>query len=233
MTYILHKNEERGRGDYSWLKTRYSFSFAGWYDPSRMGFGTLRVLNDDVIAPGAGFPPHGHKDMEIVTIILSGAVAHKDSTGGEGVVKSGEVQVMSAGTGVVHAEYNASKEEPLSLLQLWIQPKEKRVTPRYAQKAFHFFEKESEDILIVGDKEGSLSLCQNAQLRCLSLKEGEEKTIQLIKDQGVYLFLIQGFLRVDEYVLQERDAIGVSEKEEVTIRAISPLHLLAIMVPMK
>ncbi len=115
MKTLLHKAVDRGQGDYGWLSTRYSFSFADWYDESRMGFGALRVLNDDVIVGGAGFPTHGHRDMEIITIVTEGAVAHKDNAGGNGVVRAGEVQVMSAGKGVLHSEYNASEHDNLSL----------------------------------------------------------------------------------------------------------------------
>ncbi len=121
MQITVHKAEERGAGEHGWLSTRYSFSFSSWFNPERMGFGALRVLNDDRIAAGAGFPPHSHKDMEIITIVMEGSVAHKDSTGSEGVVRAGEVQVMSAGSGVVHSEFNASETEPLTLFQLWIE----------------------------------------------------------------------------------------------------------------
>src|SRR3989344_846255 len=138
MKIEVYKAEERGEGKHGWLTTRYSFSFADWYEPSRMGFGTLRVINDDIIAPQSGFGEHGHRDMEIITIVTEGAVTHTDSMGNEKVVEAGEVQVMSAGTGVVHAERNASPTTPLKLFQIWIEPKERDIAPRYAQKRFDF-----------------------------------------------------------------------------------------------
>lgn len=232
MSYMLHKNEERGKGEYSWLSSRYSFSFAEWHDSSRMGFGALRVLNDDSIVGGSGFPAHGHRDMEIVTVVLSGAVAHKDSTGGEGVTRKGEVQIMSAGTGVIHSEYNASSDEPLSLLQLWILPKQRSVVPRYEQRSFDFFLEEREDVVLVGEKDGALSINQDAEIRFLSLGEGDTKDIFLSSGKGVYLFVIEGCAQVDGYELKERDALGVTEREKVTLHAKEQTQMLVITVPM-
>ena len=134
MQSLFHKREERGYAKHGWLETHHSFSFASYYDPHKMGFGALRVLNDDVIAPGRGFGDHSHDNMEIITIPLTGSLVHRDSLGNGAVIKTGEVQVMSAGTGVVHSEYNASSDEPVTLLQIWIVPNEQKVIPRYEQK---------------------------------------------------------------------------------------------------
>ena len=138
MQTIIHKAETRGHADHGWLNAHHSFSFANWYDPSRVHFGMLRVLNDDIVAPGMGFGMHPHNDMEIITIILEGALQHKDNMGNGSVIKPGDVQVMSAGTGVVHSEFNPSKTERTNLFQLWIFPKEEHIEPRYDQKN-HFY----------------------------------------------------------------------------------------------
>ncbi len=136
MKIDIHRAESRGGADYGWLKTRYTFSFANYYDPNRMGFGALRVLNDDTIEGGGGFGTHPHENMEIVTIMLEGTLAHRDNTGSEGALRTGEVQVMSAGTGIRHSEFNGSDTEPIRLLQIWVVPNQNGVTPRYDQKSF-------------------------------------------------------------------------------------------------
>lgn len=218
MKKVIHLSEERGKGEYGWLKTRYSFSFADWYNPERMGFGALRVINDDTIAPNSGFGIHSHRDIEIITIVTAGTLTHKDSMGNVGTVSAGEVQVMSAGINVAHSEYNSSKEETLSLFQIWINPKETGGNPRYGQKSFKN-EKSGITTLVspMGHKEG-LNIKQDAYIYYAvieSIKPLHHKLAQ--KNNGAYVFVIEGSVNIGEDTLSARDAMGVWETEEVTI----------------
>ncbi len=230
MQTVIHKADERGSGEHGWLSTRYSFSFANWYEPSRMGFGALRVINDDRIAGKNGFGAHAHKDMEIITIVLSGTLSHRDSMGNAGTIRAGEVQVMSAGTGVVHAEFNESDEE-LTLFQLWILPDREGHEPRYAQRAF---ESESKETLLVApmEKEQALGIHQDAYITRLSLNAGESHGYRIKKEgNGVYLLVVEGEIVVAEETLGKRDAIGIEGAEAVAIKAITEVELLLIEVP--
>lgn len=237
MKTTIHRADKRGAGEYGWLSTRYSFSFAQWFDPSRMGFGALRVLNDDRIAPAAGFPPHPHADMEIITIVTEGAVAHKDSTGSEGVVREGEVQVMSAGSGVVHSEYNASETEPLSLFQLWILTAKKSAAPRYADRSFNT--PESRTLLVAPmDSEEvvsgkALGIHQNAYITRIRIqKDAEDSYILHDNTNGVYIFVASGSVRIGDTELAMRDAIGVEDAEAVAVTGLEDSEILLIEVPM-
>jgi redox-sensitive bicupin YhaK (pirin superfamily) len=233
MEKVLHHAEDRGRGDHGWLTTRYSFSFADWYEPERMGFGALRVLNDDRIAEGAGFPPHGHTDMEIITIVTEGAVAHKDSTGTDGVVRAGEVQVMSAGTGVVHSEFNASHDEPLELFQIWIEPAEKGGAPRYDQRAFAM-PNAGEMRSLVGpmDAKDTLGIRQNAYISRARIDPAHGVRYALHgKGKGAYVFCIEGSLTADGVRLGKRDALGITDASAVAIASDSEADVLIIEVP--
>lgn len=237
MKVVIHPAGERGAGEHGWLSTRYSFSFNTWYEPTRMGFGALRVLNDDRIAPGAGFPPHSHRDMEIITIVTKGAVAHADSTGSEGVTHAGEVQVMSAGSGVAHSEFNASDSEPLELFQLWIETKTPGIPPSYASKQF---EQADGSILLVAPRSSleassgqALGIEQDAFITTVSQAKGSSFTyINRISTNGVYLFVIQGSVQVAEHVLSERDALGVSDTSSIEVQVLEDSQFLLIEVPM-
>lgn len=225
----LHRANFRGRSDHGWLSSHFSFSFADWYEPERMGFGALRVLNDDTIAPLSGFPPHSHKDMEIITIVTGGAVTHKDSMGNSFEVPQRDVQVMTAGTGVTHSELN-ERRTPLTLFQIWILPKEKNAAPKYAQKTFgHSREK----LLVSPDgRDGSLQIMQDAFITKATLQAGESYTYSIKeKKNGVYVFLVRGGLCVCDETLEERDALGVWEMEEIEVVAQSESELLLIEVP--
>jgi redox-sensitive bicupin YhaK (pirin superfamily) len=230
MKTLLHKAGERGQAEYGWLTTRYSFSFAGWYEPSRMGFGKLRVLNDDIIAPANGFAPHAHRDMEIVTLVTEGAVTHEDSMGNKKRVAAGEVQVMSAGTGVVHAERNESPHETLKLFQIWIEPRAPGGCARYAQNTFDLT-RPGETLLVAPDAQ--LSLGQDAWLSLVNLKKGEEWTYQIKKvGNGVYFFIIEGSVSIATHELDARDALGVWEAGEVSVLSKGDgAQLIAIEVP--
>ncbi len=228
----LHRAEDRGKGEYGWLSTRYSFSFADWYEPSRMGFGALRVLNDDTITEGSGFGMHGHANMEIITIVLEGALAHKDSMGETGVLVPGDVQVMSAGTGILHSEYNGGQGD-LKLFQIWIAPDTERVTPRYDQRSIGLTQP-GETLLVasMGD-ETTLTIHQDAYLSRLTLDAEHPLTYRLKKPgHGVYFFVITGPVTVAETRLDSRDAFGVEGVDTVSLSAKGEADVLAIEVPM-
>ena len=236
MKTIRFNADTRGGGDFGWLNTKYSFSFANWMDPNRMGFGALRVLNDDVIAPGKGFDPHSHADMEIITIPVRGAVAHEDDHGGKGIVTAGEVQVMSAGTGVTHAEYNASATDPLELFQLWIMPKALGGEPRYATRSFEGLGTIPGITLLVTPEEETegddLYIRQDAYISYITLDATREQVYEL-KQEGnaVYVFVIEGTLTTAGETLNARDALGTVQTTELGFVAAAHATALIIEVP--
>ncbi len=238
MKKIIHKAESRGFADHGWLQANHSFSFANWFDKERIQFGALRVLNDDLIAPSMGFSTHPHQNMEIITIPLSGKLKHKDNLANEWLtVASNEVQVMSAGTGVYHSEMNASVNDHLSLFQLWILPYKEGVSPRYDQKVFNSEDRKNKLQIVVSsfdDEENSgLKIHQNAQISRLDLEENIEFKYQFkYKNSGVYLMNISGKILVDSTLLKQRDAIGLSETSDFTIKALETSELLLVEVPM-
>lgn len=234
MNTIVHRSESRGLTSAGWLVGRHSFSFNRWYDPERVQFGALRVLNDDLIMPGEGFPPHSHENMEIVTIPLRGAVAHTDSSGGEGVVAAGEVQIMSAGTGVVHSEFNASKQEQLELLQIWILPERDGLPPRYNEQRFGPPEAGQWQLLVSPDQEaGSLGIFQQAWFSRTHVEtEQELQYVRRGRDTGVYVFIISGAAQVAGEDLGRRDAVGITDAESFSVQTGQATDVLVIEVPM-
>lgn len=235
MKTILHKANSRGYFDYGWLKTYHTFSFSNYYDPERIEFGMLRVLNDDTIEDGQGFGTHPHNDMEIVTIPLEGAVAHKDSTGGEGVIYPDEVQVMSAGTGIRHSEFNHLQDGTTKLLQLWIFPDKKGHEPRYDQKYFDPEERKNKLQFIVTPekKEDNLWLNQNAYLSLTDLDKDKSINYKIhSRENGVYVFLIEGEISITDEILYKRDGIGIWDTDEIAITASENSRLLLIEIPM-
>ena len=235
MKKIIHKANSRGHFDYGWLKTYHTFSFSNYYDPERVNFGMLRVLNDDEIEGGQGFGTHPHNDMEIVTIPLEGAVAHKDSTGGEGVIYPEEIQVMSAGTGILHSEFNHLNDGTTKLLQLWIFPDKKGHKPRYDQKFFDSEERKNKLQFIVTPekKDDNLWLNQDAYLSLTDLEKDKSINYKVhTKGNGVYLFLIDGEISVAGEALSKRDGIGIYETDEFSITAIKDSQILLIEIPM-
>lgn len=237
MHTLFHSAQSRGYVKHEWLTTHHSFSFASYYDPEKMGFGALRVINDDVIAAGQGFGRHPHQDMEIITIPLSGALAHTDSMGNVETIETGEVQVMSAGTGVEHSEYNASKTEEVSLLQIWIETRTRGIVPRYTQKPFdpNLFKNTFHQI--VGpegsEKNGGLSIHQDAffSLGRFDADRSIEYNLQK-RGNGVYFFVIEGGITVADKQLEKRDAIGVWDTEKVGLHAKEGAFILILEVPM-
>ncbi|MCW1888325.1 MAG: pirin family protein [Candidatus Moranbacteria bacterium] len=230
MTYI--PSTSRGGGDYGWLKTRYSFSFANYYDPMKMGFGALRVINDDWIGPQSGFGKHQHANMEIITIPFLGTLSHKDSTGGEGDIRAGEVQVMSAGTGVVHSEYNHG-DEPVELFQIWIEPKSYGVAPRYDQKTFDFNLNANKLVLLVSPDghEESLVIHQDALIYRGVYSEDTQEKHQITPGKGVYLIMREGQVKVDDMTLTKGDAFSVSEESELVLDIHRGSDFMLLEVP--
>ena len=234
METILHRASERGRGDHGWLSTRYSFSFADWYDPTKMGFGALRVLNDDTIAPASGFPFHGHRNMEIITIVTRGVLTHQDNLGNIGTVRAGDVQVMSAGSGIIHTEYNASQDEPLSLFQIWIETKEKGITPGYAQHSFAEIKREDGIVPLVGPVGGPdpLSIHQDAYIARTLLDSSHPREYQLhTPHHGLYVFILEGSVDTAGHQLLSRDALGVYNTATVALTSPSKADVLLIEIP--
>ncbi len=234
MQIEIHKSESRGHANHGWLDTSHSFSFAHYYNPKRMGFGLLRVLNDDVVAPGAGFGTHPHNNMEIVSIPLRGALAHRDSTGTEGIINTGDVQIMSAGSGLTHSEYNASKDEEVNFLQIWVLPKEKNIDPRHDQKSFPLSKRENKwQIVVAPDNENALWINQDAWFYLAHFEKGrsEKYTIHK-KGNGIYVFVIEGEVKMGEATLTKRDAIAISDSEEFDFELFQDSELLLIEVPM-
>lgn len=237
MKTIVHKNESRGSADFGWLKSRHTFSFANYFHPERIHFGMLRVLNDDQVAPGAGFDPHPHRDMEIVSIPLAGALEHKDSMGTGSVIRPDEVQIMSAGTGIVHSEYNASNEEEVNFLQIWVLPKEAGIQPRYEQKKYDPADRKNRFVTVVSPEEnsGGVWINQDATFSLGDFDAGSRVEYALKHPgHGAYVFVIHsnGAINIAGEDVGKRDAVGVYETERFTIEAQSAASLLVIEVPM-
>ena len=236
MQTILFKATERGKADYGWLKANYYFSFAQYHNPQKVHFGALRVLNDDVVAGGGGFPTHPHDNMEIVTIPHTGALAHKDSSGGNGIIKAGDVQIMSAGSGVEHSEFNESKTEAVNLFQLWVFPKEKNITPRYDQRNFDVNDRKNKWQTVVSpiESDNALWINQDAKFSLATLLNGEALTFtNTFTGNGVFLVVIKGSVTINEITLNSRDALGIYDTNSFDILATEDAELLAVEVPME
>ena len=226
--YAIRKAEDRGFADHGWLKARHSFSFASYYDPNFMGYKSLRVINEDRVASGMGFPTHGHKDMEIITYVIEGALEHKDSMGTGSVIHPGEIQYMSAGTGVQHSEYNPSNKDPLHLLQIWIMPNEKSAQPRYGQKKYPREQKLNKLCLVVsneGDSD-SIAIRQDARIYASVLEQNKSITHRIESGRGVWLQLIKGQVSVAGQNLKAGDAIAMEQEPEINISATTESEFL-------
>ncbi len=234
MKTIIHKANTRGHANHGWLKSYHTFSFAGYQNAERMNFGMLRVLNDDVVQPKMGFGTHPHRNMEIISIPISGALSHKDSMDNKRAIEVGEVQVMSAGTGLTHSEFNDSKTDAVNFLQLWIIPEKQEVKPYYNQKFFDASERKNIFQTLVSPKdkqvEGSLPINQQGYISMIDLEEGVETEYHL--KNGAYFFLIDGEVEIADEILQKRDAVGISEIDKVIVKGKSKSKLLVVDVPL-
>lgn len=234
MSFTLHPNRERGHVDHGWLKAAHSFSFGRYVNPDRMNFGALLVLNEDVIAPGQGFGEHFHDNMEIVTIPLSGSLQHHDSLGNGSIIRAGEVQIMSAGTGIMHSEFNASAAEPVHLLQLWILPQTRGLKTRYEQQALPATTHEGWRIVASPQGEqGSFVIHQEAWIEIAEIASGEAITKSLHDtSRGLFLFVIDGSIEVAGRTLTHGDALAVEHESSITIQANTASRVLALEVPL-
>lgn len=232
---VLHKANTRGHADHGWLNAYHSFSFASWYNPERVQFGVLRVLNDDTVAAGMRFATHPHDNMEIITIPLEGDLAHKDSMGNTETIKTGDVQVMSAGTGIKHSEFNPNADQHTKLFQIWLFPKVKNVAPRYQQITIDVTKQKNNFAQILSpnvDDEG-VWIYQDAWFHLADFENGFCKTYQIKKKgNGMYVFLISGKITIDGQELETRDGLGITDFETLEIRANSDSKILLMEVPM-
>lgn len=233
---VLHKANTRGVADHGWLKSYQSFSFAGYYNPQRMNFGALRVLNDDIVTGGNGFGEHPHDNMEIISIPLEGDLQHKDSMGNTATIKAGEIQVMSAGTGIYHSEYNADSKNPAKFLQIWLFPNKRNVTPRYDQILLNDTDKRDEFVQILSPNadDAGVWIYQDAWFNMGKFNAGVVKNYTLNKKgDGVYIFVLKGQIEVNGQLLENRDGFGIWETNSFDVKAINDAEFLLMEVPME
>jgi redox-sensitive bicupin YhaK (pirin superfamily) len=235
MKIILHSADRRGHVNFGWLDSHHSFSFGHYHDPEKVNFGMLRVLNDDVITGGSGFGTHHHDNMEIISLPLYGALEHKDSTGTNAVINENDVQIMSAGTGIKHSEYNHYKDKETNFLQIWVFPKKRNITPRYDQKSFQAEDRINQfQTVVAPDKEEAVWINQDAWFSLANLKTDYSGSYEIKKDgNGVYLFVLNGNVTVNGQSLFKRDAIGVWDVDALDIVSNTDAEVLLIDVPMK
>ena len=224
----IRKAEERGHFDFGWLNTYHTFSFGEYYDPRNMGFRALRVINEDFVHPGRGFPTHGHRDMEIITYVLEGGLAHKDSMGNGSTIRPGDVQRMSAGTGVRHSEANPSKDESVHLLQIWILPSEEGIEPGYEEKKFDDEEKRGRLRLVASPdgQDGSVSIHQDARVSAAILDPAQQVSYELKPDRHAWVQVARGAIEINGQPLKQGDGASISEERELTITGTEPSEIL-------
>lgn len=235
MKKTIHKANTRGLADFGWLHSHHTFSFSSYYNPNRMQFGALRVLNDDIVQPAMGFGAHGHENMEIVSIPIIGELAHKDSMGTAKVIYPGEVQIMSAGTGLRHSEFNNSETNMVNFLQIWILPKERGIKPRYDQKEFLVSDRMNTFQTVVSPEKDSNALWinQDSYFSLANLEKGKSIDYKIkLAGNGAYLFLIDGSVSVDGETFEKRDGVGIAETDSFSITANENAEILLIEVPM-
>ncbi|AOW09232.1 pirin family protein [Flavobacterium gilvum] len=235
-TTVLHKADTRGHADHGWLNAYHSFSFASWYNPDRVQFGALRVLNDDTIAAGMGFGTHPHDNMEIITIPLEGDLAHKDSMGNAATIKTGDVQVMSAGTGIQHSEFNPNADQQTKLFQIWLFPRTRNVEPRYQQITLDTAEQKNNfaQILSPNPDDAGVWIHQDAWFHLADFEAGFSKQYELKKEgNGIYVFVISGTITADNQELQTRDGLGITDFKTLDIKATTDAKFLLMEIPMR
>jgi len=233
MSRALHRADSRGLADHGWLRSRHTFSFAGYHNPARMGFGLLRVLNDDRVASSQGFSTHPHKDMEIISLPLSGSLRHQDNMGNKHVIRAGEVQLMSAGSGITHSEYNNSDIEEVNFLQIWVMPKALNIKPRYDQREVSC--EPNNFCLIVGPmgRENVVNINQDAYFSLAKIDAGKTASYQKYDEKnGLYFFVLRGSVEMGSEVLRERDGLGIEGESKVKLAASEPAEVLCMEVPM-
>lgn len=237
MKSILHKAATRGHADHGWLVSWHTFSFANYHNPERLHFGALRVLNDDTVAPGMGFGRHPHDNMEIISIPLEGDLEHQDSTGTQAIIRQGDVQAMSAGTGIVHSEKNANSDKPVKFLQIWVFPNQRDVKPRYDQITYKAEEKKDKLLTVVspvGSSDGGIQIHQNAWFSLGKLSSGTTVQYNRKKEgNGVYAFLLEGDITVNDIVMNRRDGLGIEDEQTLSITANTDAEVLLMEVPMR
>ncbi len=231
---MMHAADRRGHVSFEWLESHHSFSFGNYYDPEKIHFGMLRVLNDDAITGGSGFGTHPHDNMEIISIPLKGAIEHKDSMGTQAVINEGDVQLMSAGTGIRHSEYNHYKDQEANFLQVWIIPKKRNIAPRYDQKTFDRAERINKfQTIVAPDDETAVSINQDAWFSLAHFKSGFKTSYKIKKAQnGVYAFVLEGSITINDQTLYKRDALGIWDTDTLEVNALTDAELLLIDVPM-
>lgn len=236
MVKIIHKSSERGTTELDWLHSKHSFSFGEYYDPDKMGFGLLRVLNDDIVEPGQGFGFHPHNNMEIFSLVLDGALQHKDNMGTGSTINKDEIQIMSAGTGILHSEFNPSDTEKVNFLQIWIIPKERNIRPRYDQMKFPLSDRKNALLKVIsGEKtKNTLFINQNAAVSLGNLETGNAATYELnYPGNSIYLFNLNGTVSVGDDVLNSRDAIGIAGINNLKLNAQTDTNFIIIEVPVR
>ncbi|MFO1088120.1 MAG: pirin family protein [Hyphomicrobiales bacterium] len=228
MTIAVRLSEDRGKANFGWLDSRHSFSFGHYYDERHMGFGPLRVINEDKVAPGGGFPTHPHQDMEIISYVVEGGLEHRDSLGTGSVIRPGDVQRMSAGTGVRHSEFNASDTEPVHFLQIWIIPEKRGIAPGYEQKSFADAEKQGRFRLIGSrdGREGSLTIHQDVDLYAAVLSPGDAVTHPIREGRGLWVQVVKGQISVNGQSLKAGDGLAVEESATADVVALSRSEVL-------
>lgn len=232
---ILHKADTRGHANHGWLDSKHTFSFANYYNPERMHFGVLRVLNDDQVAPGMGFGTHPHENMEIISIPLEGDLEHKDSMGNIAVIRHGDIQVLSAGTGITHSEYNKNKDKEVKFLQIWIFPNKQNVTPRYSQISLKIEDRHNnfQQIISPNSDDDGAWINQNAWFSMGNFDSEFETTYNLKSSQnGVYIFVLEGEIEVNGQILSKRDGFGIWDTDSFSLKALSKCDVLLMDVPM-
>jgi quercetin 2,3-dioxygenase len=226
--HVIRRSGERGHFDHGWLNTYHTFSFADFHDPSHMGFRSLRVINDDRVAPGQGFGMHPHRDMEIITIVLDGELEHRDSMGNGAVIQPNEVQCMTAGTGLLHSEFNPSATEPVHLYQIWLLPERRGLTPRYAQTLFDPAKRQAawQRVASHSEADGALLIHQDAELWRTALKTGESRDYDFSRNRHGWLQVLNGAVTADGVTLTTGDALAMSDESKLQLRADQPSELL-------
>lgn len=232
---IIHKADTRGDANHGWLKSRHTFSFANYHNPERIHFGALRVLNDDVVEAGRGFGTHPHDNMEIISIPLEGDLEHKDSLGNIAIIKHGDIQVMSAGTGVFHSEFNKNEDRPVKFLQIWVLPNKKNVTPRYDQITLNISDRHNklQQILSPDENDEGVWIHQNAWFHLGRFDKGVATEYQLkAKGNGVYAFILEGDITINNQPLSTRDGFGIWDVDSIKVKADTDAEFLLMEVPM-